>query len=102
MACRTYTEKLERVISTGVDLRHMMRIKSENKDSIIRQQAGTIKRLENELEQARVSRNESAKLKGRMDKLQARHDDQELYLQRLKNYIKERNNGEMPVELTGK
>lgn len=106
MAERTYTEKLERVINIGVDLRHSMRVKSENQQSIIKAQAVRINDLESQLAVAKKEKKEkkAAKIdyKSRLEKLHERYEQQEEYLQKLKNYIKSHNNDVMPDEPTNK
>ena len=103
---RTYTEKLERVINIGVDLRNSMRVKSENQQSIIKAQAVRINDLESQLAVAKQEKKEkkAAKIdyKSRLEKLHDRYERQEEYLQKLKDYIKSHNNGLMPDELTNK
>lgn len=106
MAERTYTEKLERVINIGVDLRHSTRVKSENQQSIIKAQAVRINDLESQLAVAKKEKKKkkAAKIdyKSRFEKLHERYERQEEYLQKLKDYIKGHNDGAMPDELTNK
>lgn len=108
---RTYTEKLENVINRGVDLRHQMRVKIESKDAIIRTQAIRIQQLEEQIEtlkdDKRAKKLESAKAERELEintpkykKLLQRYEDQEQFTQRLKSWVKERNGGVLPVELT--
>lgn len=64
---RTHTERLEKVIEAGIDLRHDMRVKTETKSQIIAKQRETIlnqsemiKEMEKELKELRILATEKA------------------------------------------
>ncbi len=113
---RTYTERLEKVIDLGIDLRHQMRLKSENKDAIIRAQAERIKQLEQSVADIKAAHDERIKrfeqsvndlriekkqrvVTPKQKKLKEQYDKQEVYTGRLKQWIRDRNDGRMPEEL---
>lgn len=67
---RTHTERLEKVIEAGIDLRHDMRVKTETKTQIIAKQRETIlnqsemiKEMEKELKELRILATEKAHLR---------------------------------------
>lgn len=105
---RVYTEKLEKVIDIGVELRHQMRIKNENKDVIIRAQGERIKQLEQQVESLKVVKGEKQMvirqqreqlILPKFEGLKVRYENQEAYCVRLKQYIRDHNDGQLPEEL---
>ena len=112
---RTHTERLEKVIEAGIDLRHDMRVKTETKSQIIAKQRETIlnqsemiKEMEKELKELRILATEKAHLRQmvlddkKQDKLlklsRCKHEVLTLnaLVRRMKHYIKQQNGGQMP------
>lgn len=114
-AVRIYTERLEKVIDAGVELRHNMRIKTETKSQIIEKQRETIlnqskmiNEMEKELKELRqvvTEKQQSRKMildEKKQDKLLklSRYKSEVLALnalaRRMRQYIKKQNGGQMP------
>lgn len=114
---RTHTERLEKVIDAGVELRHNMRVKSETKSQIIARQRETILNqsemindMEKELKQLRLQVTEKQQARQlildekKQDKLLklSRHKEEVVKLNglvtRMKKYIKRQNGGVMPED----
>jgi len=114
---RTHTERLEKVIDAGVELRHNMRVKTETKSQIIAKQRETIlnqaemiNELEKELKQLRLQVTEKQEARQlildekKQDKLLklSRYKEEVVKLNRLvtrmKKYIKRHNGGTMPED----
>lgn len=114
---RTHTERLEKVIEAGIDLRHDMRVKTETKSQIIAKQRETILNqsemindMEKELKQLRLQVTE--KQQARQMVLDEKKQDKLLKLSRykeevtklnglvtrMKKYIKRHNGGVMPED----
>jgi len=112
---RTHTERLEKVIEAGIDLRHHMRVKTETKSQIIAKQRETILNqsemindMEKELKQLRLQVTEKQQTRQlildekKQDKLLklSRYKHEVLTLNalvsRMKHYIKQQNGGQMP------
>jgi hypothetical protein len=114
---RTHTERLEKVIDAGIELRHNMRVKTETKSQIIAKQRETIlnqsemiKEMEKELKELRILATEKAHL--RQMALDDKKQDKLLHLAHakksfakaqqkikvMKSWIKNQNGGVMPDE----
>lgn len=112
---RTHTERLEKVIDAGIELRHNMRVKTETKSQIIAKQRETILNqaemindMEKELKELRLQVTEKQQVRQlllderKQDKLMKlsryKHEVLELnaLIRRMKHYIKQLNGGKMP------
>jgi Mg2+ and Co2+ transporter CorA len=112
---RTHTERLEKVIDAGVELRHSMRVKTETKSQIIAKQRETIlnqsqmiNELEKELKELKLEVGDKRQARQmvldekKQDKLLklSRYKHEVLTLNalvsRMKHYIKQQNGGQMP------
>lgn len=114
---RTHTERLEKIIDAGVELRHNMRVKTETKTQIIAKQRETIlnqsqmiNELEKEVKELTVKVDEKQhQRRMNLDEIKqhkafqlAEHKKEirslKNTIRELKTYIKEQNGGTLPQE----
>lgn len=109
---RTYTEKLEKVINVGIDLRHKMRIKNETQASVIDAQRSRIIDLQNEVERLNYELSKKPKkpkesnkdaqiaaLKRKLERMRAADERDNVFKRKLIAWVKERNAGAIPLEI---
>lgn len=106
---RTYTEKLEKVINVGIDLRHKMRIKNETQASVIDAQRSRIIDLQNEVERLNYELSKKPKesnkdaqiaaLKRKLERMRAADERDNVFKRKLIAWVKERNAGAIPPEI---